>query len=137
VPTVRELIDSGRTIHGRLEDERHAMESRLAGGSPAGGDQLPTGRRVGSHELPEWYLACFRTLRATYANDPTAMQEWDDFLRRARDSRPDLDTTDALQVVRAGVDDLVGALEVLERIESRASGHPNRPPTITVGRESP
>jgi hypothetical protein len=137
VPTVRELIDSGRKIHGRLEDARHGMESLLARGLPADAQQLPAGQRVGSHELPEWYLACFRTLRATYGNDPAAMQEWNDFLRRARDARPDLDTTDALQVVRAGADDLAGALEVLERIESRATGHPSRPPTITVGREFP
>jgi hypothetical protein len=136
VPTVRELIDSGRAIHERLEFARQSMESRRTAGLVADWEHVPLGRTVAAHELPEWYLRCFRALRATYGKGSPSMAEWTDYLRSAREARPHLDESDPLQVMRAGIDDLAGAIDVLRRIESRLPIRGGGRPTITVGPSS-
>lgn len=95
---------------------------------------VPRSERVGPHELPVWYLRCFRTLLATYGKESGPLQQWNDFLRAARDARPDLNLNDPLEVVRAGADDLAQAIELLGRIASQPPSSPGRRPTITVGR---
>jgi hypothetical protein len=137
VPTIRELIESGRTIHERLEYARQSMEARVRSGHPADWGHLPPGRRVGSQELPEWYLRCFRTLVAAYGKESHVLRAWTDYLRSAREARPDLDLTDPLEVVRAGADDLAGALEVLRRVDGGTARRGGARPTITVGRSPP
>jgi hypothetical protein len=134
VATIPELIESGRKIHERLEYARQSMETRVRSGLPADWEHLHSSRRVGSHELPEWYLRSFRTLLATFGKDSPELARWNDFLRAARDARPDLDLTNPLEVVRAGAEDLAGALATLRQIEPEGSGSAGDRLTITVGR---
>jgi hypothetical protein len=134
VSTLHQLIESGRAIHERLEHARHSMEERVRSGHSADWEHLPPGERVAPHELPEWYLRCFRTLLATYGKESEPLRQWNEFLRAARDARPDLDLNDPLEVVHAGADDIAHAIEVLRRLESHPPSPPGRRPTITVGR---
>ncbi len=131
---LHDLIRSGQAIRQRLEDARRLLEARRRSGQPADWPDLVPAQRVGAHELPEWYLSCFRAIVGSHGKDSAALREWNEFLRAARDARPDLDLNDTLDVVCAGAEDLAGALQVLQRISAHPPPHPRARPTITVGR---
>ena len=134
VTSPHDLLRAGQAIQQRLEGAQRLLEGARNSGRPADWEHLAPRQRVGAHELPEWYLSCFRTIVGSYGKDSAALKEWNEFLRAARDARPDLDLNDTLEVVRAGAEDLARALEVLQRISSHPPAHSRGRPTITVGR---
>ncbi len=137
MPTLREAIETGRKIHERLERTRHHLEAGAPAGLGADRAPLPTAPAVDARELPEWYLGSFRAVLAACGKGSAGLRQWNEYLRSAREARPDLDLNDPLAVVRAGAEDLAGALDVLRRIEAGTSGRARARLTITVGPAPP
>jgi hypothetical protein len=114
VTTLSELVQSGSYLRLRLEQGCAAMQEPGSGGSSAGGEPSSLSRPVRAAELPEWYLRCYRALLALYGKESREMRQWNEFLRSAREARPTLDESNELEVMRAGMEDLAGALRVLQ-----------------------